>query len=174
MNDSTVSLATSVDASTRDDSEIQDVVVDSAEEITTELDVPDSGDSIEPQAAGEFVDGLRLDDIRWGDNGDYIRVVFDLSTTSGEIVAQAPHADATMLPSGTEIEVTLGGIRGISGQPNVLAETLDVGDPLVASIERQLAMDDQSLVYRIVLEEDATYVLASLGDPARVIVDIYR
>lgn len=143
--------------------------------IQTTADAPAvASGTTEPQSAGELIDGLRLADIRWGDNGSYLRVVFDLETTSGQEVDQAPFAQASMTDAQTGVEVTLGGIRGISEKPNALAQQIAVGDSLVASIERIPSMDDQALIYRINLEAPATYTLSSLDSPARVVVDIYR
>lgn len=159
---------------TRDENQVQADVAEVFPETSVDSTVPEVSASSEPQTAGELIDGLQLDDIRWGDHDSYYRVVFDLSTTAGATVTQAPHVDALMSADGTEIEVTLGGIRGISARPNVLEQKLEIGDATVNSIERLPSMDDQALVYRINLDVPGTYYLASLGDPGRVIVDIYR
>lgn len=174
--DASLSSGVSVSITMRDGDSAQPALVDPPDEepATPDTSVLTADASAGPQTAGELVDGLQLDDIRWGDHGDYYRIVFDLSRTGGETVTEAPYAETIMSPDGKEIEITLGGIRGISGQPNAVAEDLPVDDPLVTSIERQLAMDDQALVYRIYLAESSTYVLGSLGHPGRVIIDIYR
>ncbi|MEW6019533.1 MAG: hypothetical protein AB1760_15845 [Pseudomonadota bacterium] len=124
------------------------------------------------QTAGELIDGLRLDDIRWGDHGAYFRIVFDISTTGGEAVTQAPHADASLSADGRTVSIILGGMRGIGDQPNAQAASMPVGHPLVTSITKVPAFDDQALIYDIELAAPATYSLASLGSPGRVIIDI--
>lgn len=162
--------------SLEENNQIQSDIVDMAPDLSVEADAADApaeSGSTEPQTAGELIDGLRLDDIRWGEHESYYRVVFDLSTTSGEPVTQAPHVDAAIAPGGTEIVVTLGGIRGISGQPNVLEQELEVDSSRVLSIKRLPSMDDQALLYSIELANSSTFILTSLGDPGRVIVDIY-
>ncbi|MHB0915109.1 MAG: hypothetical protein ACYC4M_05410 [Thermoleophilia bacterium] len=171
--DSAVSGAAPV-TTTRDSNLMQSDIADSVPDLPVEADAPAGAGSTDPQTTGELIDGLRLDDIRWGDHESYYRVVFDLSTTSGEPVNQAPHADAIITSEGTEVVITLGGIRGISGQPNVMEQELEVGSARVISIERLPAMDDQALVYSIKLSAPATYTLSSLGAPGRVIVDIYN
>lgn len=157
-----------------ENSQIQSDIVDIAPSLPTEADGPVETGSTEPQTAGELIDGLRLDDIRWGEHETFYRVVFDLSTTSGEPVTQAPHVDAAITPDGTEIVVTLGGIRGISGQPNVMEQELEIGSANVQSIERLPSMDDQALLYSIKLKAPSSFILNSQGDPGQVIIDIYN
>lgn len=128
----------------------------------------------ESQTAGETIDGLKLADIRWGDHGDYLRIVFDLTNTSDGQVLQAPYAETVMSAEQDEVTVTLGGIRGIGANPTLLAEEIDIGDSMVLSLQPVPSYDDQALVYKIKLAGPATYSLASLGDPGRVIVDIYK
>lgn len=170
----TATVAATPSISSRDDSKIQADAVDVIPDSVDAAVMPAAADSTQPQSAGDLIDGLRLDDIRWGDHETYYRIVFDLSTTSGEPVTQAPHADAMMSPGANEIEVTLGGIRGISEQPNVIEQKLDIGGTTVVSIERVPSMDDQALIYRIQLVSASTYTLDSLGDPGRVIIDVYK
>ena len=174
-NDATASSAGAAKTDTVGNEEVIASAVAEPEPVqTTTQEIPVPSGTTAPQSVGELIDGLRLEDVRWGDHGTHIRVVFDLATTSGAIVEQQPHADAVMSGAGTEVEVTLGGIRGISDNPNAVAQQITVGDTLVTSIDRVPSMDDQAMIYSINLAEPSTYSLSSLSSPGRVIVDIYR
>ncbi|MHB9112744.1 MAG: hypothetical protein ACYC4D_09005 [Thermoleophilia bacterium] len=126
------------------------------------------------QSVGTLIDGLQLRDIRWSDHGSYYRIVFEMGTPEGELVLQVPHADATMSADGRQIRVVLGGIRSISSRQSVTSASLDPGDPYVKSIKRLPEGDDQALVYSIELASPATYSLAGLGSPGRIVVDITK
>jgi len=171
----TVSDANTLTAVTLDSDQANAGAGNLAQGAAVEADVPEAtAGSVEPQTAGELVDGLKLVDIRWGDHGTFYRIVFDLVNTGGSQVLQAPHAEATMSVDQTEIDLTLGGIRGIGEEPRLLSQEVQVGDALVLSINRVPSYDDQALIYRVKLSGPATYTLSSLGDPGRVIIDIYR
>lgn len=126
------------------------------------------------QSVGTLIDGLQLRDVRWSDHGSYYRIVFEMGTPEGDQVLQVPHADATMSPDGKQIKVILGGIRSMSSRPSVTSSSLDTGDPFVISIKRIPEKDDQALVYSIELASPATYSLAGLGSPGRIVVDITK
>jgi len=68
----------------------------------------------------------------------------------------------------------LGGIRSISDSPSVTAREIPVGDTTVTSIRRTAESDDQALVYEISLAKPATFSLAGLGSPGRIIIDINK
>lgn len=126
------------------------------------------------QSVGTFIDGMQLRDIRWSDHGSYFRIVFEMGTPEGDLILQVPHADATMSADGKQIKVVLGGIRSIGSNQSVTSTSLDPGDSFVTSIERLLEGDDQALVYSIELASPATYSLAGLGSPGRIVVDITK
>jgi len=126
------------------------------------------------QSVGTLIDGLQLRDIRWSDHGSYYRIVFEMGTPEGDLVLQVPHADASMSADGKQIKVILGGIRSIGTSANVTASSLDLGDTVVKSIKRLQESDDQALVYSIELASPATYSLAGLGSPGRIVLDITK
>lgn len=126
------------------------------------------------QVVGVLVDGLQLTNIRWGDHDAYFRVVFEMGTAEGEPVLQVPHAETSLSQDGKTIKVILGGIRSIGNSPNVTSGELIVGDSLVTSIKRIPSMDDQAMIYEIVMSRPATYALAGLGSPGRVVIDITK
>lgn len=121
-----------------------------------------------------MIDGLRLNDVRWSDHGSYFRIVFDMTTSSGEPVLQVPHAQSSLSPDGKTIQVILGGIRSLGSKPNATAADLPIGDPLVKGIKRVPSMDDQSLIYEIQLTQQTNYALAGIGSPGRIVIDINR
>lgn len=126
------------------------------------------------QSVGTLIDGLQLRDIRWSDHGSYYRIVFEMGTPEGDLVLQVPHADASMSADGKQIKVILGGIRSIGSSANVTSSSLEPGDPVVKTITRLPEGDDQALVYSIELASPATYSLAGLGSPGRIVLDITK
>ena len=70
-------LGQAIELTTEDGTAIVEAEVE--DEIVAEIAALDNGDSTEAQEKGELIDGLRLDDIRWGDHGTHYRIVFDLS-----------------------------------------------------------------------------------------------
>ncbi len=125
------------------------------------------------QSVGTLVDGLQLKEIRWSDHNTYFRVVFEMATAGGQPVLQVPHAEAS-LSGDKQIKVVLGGIRSLGNSASVNQTNLAVGDSLVASITRLPEKDDQALVYGINLNKPATFALAGIGDPGRIVVDIMK
>lgn len=130
--------------------------------------------STSSQAVGTLIDGMQLMNVRWGDHGGYFRVVFDMGTPDGEPVLQVPHAETSLSPDGKTVQVVLSGIRSIGTSPNAGATDMYVGNGLVTSIRRIPSMDDQALIYEISLAQPATYSLAGLGSPGRIVIDITR
>jgi len=126
------------------------------------------------QSVGTLIDGLQLRDIRWSDHGSYYRIVFEMGTPEGDLVLQVPHADASMSADGKQIKVILGGIRSIGSSANVTSSSLEPGDLVVKTITRLPEGDDQALVYSIELASPATYSLAGLGSPGRIVLDITK
>jgi len=126
------------------------------------------------QSVGTLVDGLQLRDIRYSDHGSYYRIVFEMGTSEGDLLLQVPHADASMSADGTQITVTLGGIRSIGSSESVTSSSLESGDLFVKAFKRMPAADDQALVYYIELESSSTYSMTGLGSPGRIIVDITK
>ena len=173
---SAAAVTTATTLTTLDNEQVQADIDDVTQDVAVEADVPDAVlmGTVGAQTAGEAIDGLELNDIRWNDHGTYFRIVFDLVYAGVEQVQQAPHADAVMSSDQTTVDVTLGGIRGISERPAILVNEIDVGDTMVLSLERLPSYDDQALIYRIQLAAPATYTLSSLGEPGRVIIDIYK
>ena len=135
---------------------------------------PYGAGTTEKQSVGTMIDGLQLRDIRWSDHGSYFRIVFEMGTSDGKPVLQVPHADATMSVDQKLIRVVLGGIRSISSNANVAASSLNVSDTEVLTIKRLSESDDQALVYSIELAAPATYSLAGLGSPGRIVVDVTK
>jgi hypothetical protein len=140
----------------------------------TEQDSPYGPGSTSSQTVGTIIDGLQLLDIRWGDHDSYFRVVFDMGTSDGQPVLQIPHAEASLEEGGTKIKVLLSGVRSISHNPNAEATNLSVGNDLVTSIERFPTYDDQLLGFTINLSRPATFSLAGLGSPGRIVIDIVK
>lgn len=140
----------------------------------TEQESPYGSGLTTSQTVGTIMDGVQLLDVRWADHGSYYRVVFDMGTPEGEPMLQVPHAEASLEADGTELRVLLGGIRSISDNPNAEASELDIGDDLVMTIRRVPSQDDQALLYIIDLSRPATYALAGLGSPGRIVVDIMK
>lgn len=126
------------------------------------------------QTVGTLIDGLQLLDIRWSDHGSYFRVVFDFGTAEGEPVLQIPHAEASMSDDGKQVRVLLGGVRSISGRPNVTASELPIENSKVVAIKSIPSYDDQALLYAIELSTPGSYALAGLGSPGRIVVDIIK
>lgn len=147
---------------------------DAAQTVPEEQPSPYGAGTTGTQAVGTLIDGLQLCDIRWSDHGSYFRIVFEMGTPDGELVLQVPHADASMSPDHKQVRVILGGIRSIGAAGNVTANNLEVGDPLVKTIKRLPESDDQALVYSIELAAPATYSLAGIGAPGRIVIDIIK
>jgi hypothetical protein len=140
----------------------------------TEQPSPYGAGTTASQTVGMLIDGLQLRDIRWSDHGSYFRVVFEMGTPDGEPLLQIPHAEASMSPDGKQVRVVLGGIRSIGSSGNVTSPSLNVGDPVVKTIQRLPEGDDQALVYAIELTKPSTYALAGLGSPGRIVIDITK
>lgn len=150
-----------------------------SEDVSTESEpveqpAPYGAGSISDQTVGTIMDGLQLINVRWNDHGSYFRVVFDLGTADGEPVIEAPHAQAFMSDDGRTVTLVLGGIRAIGSNPNAAAGELPISDTLINSIKRVPSMDDQALVYAISLSQPATYSLAGVDSPGRIVVDIHK
>jgi hypothetical protein len=126
------------------------------------------------QSVGVLIDGIQLKDIRWSDHGAFFRVVFDMATPDGRPLLQVPHAQASLSGDGKSIRVVLGGIRSLGDSARVHTDELKVGGGLVTTIDRLPALDDQSVVYGIYVTKPASFALAGIGSPGRIVVDIIK
>lgn len=140
----------------------------------TEQESPYGSGLTSPQTVGTILDGVQLLDVRWADHGSYFRIVFDMGTSEGVPMLQIPHAEASLEEDGTQLRVLLGGIRSISDKANAQASELSVGNDLVTSIRRIPSQDDQALLYVVDLSRPATYALAGVGSPGRIVIDIMK
>lgn len=144
------------------------------EPLAAEQESPYGSGLTTDQTVGAIIDGVQLLNVRWADHGSYFRIVFDMGTSEGEPMLQAPHAETSLEEDGKQLRVLLGGIRSISDNPNAQAEEITVDDQLVTSIRRVPYQDDQALLYIIDLSHPATYALAGLGSPGRIVIDIIK
>ncbi len=140
----------------------------------TEQESPYGSGLTTAQTVGTLLDGVQLLDVRWADHGSYFRIVFDMGTPEGEPMLQAPHAETSLEADGTELRILLGGVRSISDNPKAQDGELTIGDELVTSMSRVPSQDDQALLYVVKLSRPATYALAGLGSPGRIVVDIMK
>lgn len=150
---------------------------DPAQTVPEEQPSPYGVGSTGTQMVGTPIDGLQLRDIRWSDHGIYFRIVFEMGTPDGQQVLQIPPANATLSKDGKELKVVLNGIRSIGPSSSVTSDSLAVGDPVVTAIKRSKDVndrDDQAQVYIIELAAPATYSLAGLGSPGRIVIDINK
>lgn len=126
------------------------------------------------QSVGVLIDGIQLKDIRWSDHGAFFRIVFDIATPDGRPLLQVPHAQASLSGDGKSVRVVLGGIRSLGDSARVHTDELKVGGGLVTTIDRLPALDDQSVVYGIYVTKPASFALAGIGSPGRIVVDIIK
>jgi len=140
--------------------------------------------------SGEFIEDLKVTDIRWADHEDYFRIVFEFEYADGSEVTEVPNCQ-TWYPGAPgderfyELFISLEDVMQyrFDYAPFVTAEVPhNLGNPLVEAMERAPGADTEPVFFLVTCAHSEAHPGVSSrphrlmyeSDPMRVILDIRK
>ena len=140
--------------------------------------------------SGEFIEDLKVTDIRWAEHEEYFRIVFEFEYADGSEVTEVPNCH-TWYPGAPgderfyELFISLEDVMQyrFDYAPFVTAEVpVSLGDPLVETMERASGADTEPVFFLVKCAHSEAHPGVSSrphrlmyeSDPMRVILDIRK